>query len=149
MADYLNHLYAESGDNIVLAAFMMLRNHPQLDGYEDLARSVVAALRFYGDPDNPRLREVVGELSVIDPVFRRMWSQHEARPLTSGSVRVAIDGSEVVDMPWQILEVPCGFFMVFRPVEEGTRAHALFRQVRETRMTGRGVRGPLRGWPAT
>ncbi|MFB2584250.1 hypothetical protein [Herbiconiux liukaitaii] len=59
------------------------------------------------------------------------------------------DLPEFVEIPWQVLDVPGGFFMAFRPVEEGTRAHELFQQVLQTRMTGRALRGPLKGWPAT
>lgn len=148
MGDYLNPLYFENGDSIPLAVFTVLRNYPDVQGYKDSARSVVAALRFYGDPGNTRFREVVGELSVIDPLFRQMWSEHEARPLASGSTWITIDGGELVEIPWQTLDVPGGFFMAFRPLEEGTRVHDLFGQVTETKMTGRGIRGPLRGWPA-
>jgi hypothetical protein len=90
----------------------------------------------------------VGELSVSSPLFRQIWSEHEARPLASGAAWVSIEGSEIVEIPWQVLEVPGGFFMAFRPVEEGSRAHELFQQVQRNRMTGRGIRGPLEGWPA-
>ncbi|MCS5732777.1 helix-turn-helix transcriptional regulator [Herbiconiux daphne] len=149
MGDYLSPLYAAYGDNSVLASFGILRDYPHFAGYLDVARSTVAALRFHGDPSNPRYRELVGELSVEHPLFRRMWSEHDARPLSDGSAWISIDGSEPVEVPWQVLEVPGGFFLSFRPVREGSRAHELFEQVRLTKMTGRGIRGPLAGWPAT
>lgn len=148
LGDYLNPLYARYGDNSVLATFAILRDYPDYTGYLDVARSTVAALRYYGDPSSPRHRELVGELSVSNPLFRRLWSEHDARPLSHGTAWISIDGSEAVEVPWQVLEVPGGFFMAFRPVEEGSRAHQLFQQVRATKMTGRGIRGPLRGWPA-
>ncbi|MDO9395000.1 MAG: helix-turn-helix transcriptional regulator [Herbiconiux sp.] len=148
MGDYLSPLYSLYGQNSVLSALGMMRDHPEYEGYLHVVRSTVAALRFYGDPANPRYRELVGEASVEYPIFRTLWSEHEARPLTDGTFWVSIDGSEPVQIPWQVLEVPGGFFLAFRPVREGTRAHELFAQVRETRLTGRGIRGPLKGWPA-
>jgi transcriptional regulator with XRE-family HTH domain len=149
MGDHLNPLYAVYGDNSLLVTFAILRDYPEFEGYLDLARSTVAALRFYGDPENPRLREIVGELSVSSPLFRKLWAEHDARPFSDGSAWVSIEGSEPVQVPWQMLAAPGGFFLSFQPVQEGTRAHDLFEQVRTTRMTGRGIRGPLRGWPAS
>ncbi|MDO9394999.1 MAG: helix-turn-helix transcriptional regulator [Herbiconiux sp.] len=148
MADILSPGYAMYGDNILIGAFAVLREYPGIENYEQTVRDTVAALRFHGDPGNPRLREIVGELSVTEPLFRRVWSQHEARPLTAGTIMISVDGSELVEFPWQVLEVPGGFFMTFWPVEEGTPADELLARLRETRITGRGIRGPRRGWPA-
>jgi transcriptional regulator with XRE-family HTH domain len=148
IGDYLNPLYSVYGYNSVIVTFAILRDYPEFDGYLDLARRTVAALRFYSDPGNPRLREIVAELSAGDPLFRRLWSEHDARPFSDGSAWISIDGSEPVQVPWQMLEVPGGFFMSLQPVQEGTRAHELFAKVRETKMRGRGISGPLRGWPA-
>ncbi|MCS5723778.1 helix-turn-helix transcriptional regulator [Herbiconiux sp. CPCC 203407] len=148
MADILSPGYATYGDNILLGAFAVLRDYPDVEIYPESARSTVAALRFHGDPANPRFREIVGQLSVSDPLFRRFWSEHDARPLTEGTTMISVEGSEMVEFPWQILEVPGGFFMALWPVEEGTRADELLSHLRHNRLTGRGIRGPLRGWPA-
>ncbi|UFS60410.1 helix-turn-helix transcriptional regulator [Subtercola endophyticus] len=148
MADILNPGYRMYGDNIILGAFAVLRDFPEVENYTQTARITVAALRFHSDPENPRLREIVGELSVSSPVFRRMWAEHDARPLTEGTTMISIEGSEMVEYPFQILEVPGGFFMAFWPVTDGTRAFDLLAHLRETKMTGRPIRGSLRGWPA-
>ncbi|MCS5732778.1 helix-turn-helix transcriptional regulator [Herbiconiux daphne] len=148
MADILSPGYAMYGDNIAIGAFAVLRAYPEVENYRQTARDAAAALRFHSDPGNPRLRELVGELSVSEPLFRRIWSEHDARPLTEGTIMISVEGSEMVEFPWQVLEVPGGFFMTVWPVEEGTRADELMTHLRESRMTGRGIRGPLRGWPA-
>jgi transcriptional regulator with XRE-family HTH domain len=132
------------GDNIALSSFATVHN----DYIVDIARSAVAALRFYGDPENSRFQEIVGELSVANPIFRRLWSLHDVRPFSHGTVPLAFGGSELADFPWQILEVPGGFFMTVLPAEKGTRAEELLARIRETSLTGRPIRGPLDGWPA-
>jgi hypothetical protein len=147
MADYLSPGYAWYGDNIALGAFGALSMFPGNSDFVEIARSTVAALRFNGDPDNPRLREIVGRLSVESPLFRRMWNDHDARPMTEGTVPISVDGSELVTFPWQILEVPGGFSLTVWPVVDGSRAHELLAYIRDTKLTGRGVRGPLQGWP--
>jgi hypothetical protein len=147
MADCLSPGYAWYGDNVAISAFEALKMFPGNADFVDVARSTVAALRYHGDPGNPRLREIVGQLSVDSSLFRRMWTDHDARPMTAGTVPISVDGSELVTFPWQILEVPGGFSLTVWPVAEGTRAHEILTHIRRTKLTGRGVRGPLEGWP--
>jgi hypothetical protein len=47
---------------------------------------LISALRAMAGPevDDPRLTELVGELSVRSPVFRRRWSRHDVRPQAGG-----------------------------------------------------------------
>src|SRR2546421_10003757 len=44
--------------------------------WEELARSVVAYIRMEAarKPDDPRLAELVGDLSIRDPQFRQLWA---------------------------------------------------------------------------
>lgn len=148
MADVLIPGYAQSGDNIVYGAFAVLRDYPDNEEFVRIAATSVAALRFYGDPHNPRLHEILARLSAESVLFRRMWAAHDARPMTAGTVPISVGGSELVQFPWQILEVPGGFFMTFWPIPPGSRADDLLERIRRTRITGRDLRGPLRGWPA-
>ncbi|UFS60408.1 hypothetical protein [Subtercola endophyticus] len=39
---------------------------------------------------------------VSNPLFRRVWSEHSARLLASGTAWISIDGSEMVGAPWQV-----------------------------------------------
>jgi transcriptional regulator with XRE-family HTH domain len=54
--------------------------------WDTAARGVTAALQLYAGrhPDDPRLAELVGDLSVRDPDFRRWWADHDVYKYTSG-----------------------------------------------------------------
>lgn len=55
--------------------------------WERSLASTLAALRANVGPDidDPRLTELVGELSLRSDEFRRLWARHDARPKTSGT----------------------------------------------------------------
>jgi transcriptional regulator with XRE-family HTH domain len=57
--------------------------------WEDVARDNVAILRLDAGrhPDDPLLMELVGELSVKSPEFRRWWADHNVRERTHGTKR--------------------------------------------------------------
>lgn len=59
------------------------------DFYRDwavVAQGCVAALRAANpDPDDQRLQDLVGELSVRNPDFARMWARHEVRAKTASA----------------------------------------------------------------
>ncbi|GAA4619390.1 helix-turn-helix transcriptional regulator [Actinoallomurus liliacearum] len=57
--------------------------------WETVARSSVSALHLYAGrhPHDPRLAELVGELSVRDQDFRRWWADHDVARRTHGSKR--------------------------------------------------------------
>ncbi|MEV4625350.1 helix-turn-helix transcriptional regulator [Micromonospora sp. NPDC049523] len=57
--------------------------------WDEAARSTVAALHLYAGrhPHDPRLAELVGELSVRDQDFRRWWAAHDVLRHSHGSKR--------------------------------------------------------------
>ncbi|MDT0462849.1 MmyB family transcriptional regulator [Streptomyces gibsoniae] len=57
--------------------------------WEEAARGTVASLRLYAgrNPDDPALAELVGELSLHDPDFRRWWADHDVFQRTHGTKR--------------------------------------------------------------
>jgi transcriptional regulator with XRE-family HTH domain len=71
-----------------LARFIFLdpTAHDLLADWETAARGTVAALRLYAGrhPDDPRLNELVGELSVRDEDFRQWWADHDVLQYTHG-----------------------------------------------------------------
>ena len=83
LATALSPVFAP-GRNIVHAAFLdpafAELNHDHTAGL----KRIVAALRANAGPDveEPRLIELVGELSVRSEAFRRLWVRHDVRPLT-------------------------------------------------------------------
>lgn len=57
--------------------------------WERSARGTVASLHLYAGshPQDPRLAELIGELSLRDPDFRRWWADHDVLRRTYGSKR--------------------------------------------------------------
>jgi transcriptional regulator with XRE-family HTH domain len=57
-------------------------------GWLKTAQSVVAHMRTQVgvQPEDPRLEELVGELSVRSEEFRRMWARHDVQPRASGGI---------------------------------------------------------------
>ncbi|WP_431971587.1 helix-turn-helix transcriptional regulator [Nocardia sp. bgisy134] len=57
--------------------------------WEEVARDNVAVLRLDAGrhPDDPLLAELVGELAVKSPQFRRWWADHNVRERSHGSKR--------------------------------------------------------------
>ncbi|TDD67399.1 XRE family transcriptional regulator [Jiangella aurantiaca] len=57
--------------------------------WEALAADTVASLRAAAgaDLDDPRLTELVGELSLKSEVFRRLWARHDVRAKLAGTKR--------------------------------------------------------------
>ncbi|MBT0773920.1 helix-turn-helix domain-containing protein [Kineosporia sp. J2-2] len=60
-----------------------------LDGSR-VFEGLVTALRVCAgdDPDDPRLVELVGELSAGSEQFRRLWARHDVHPLAGGTLRL-------------------------------------------------------------
>jgi hypothetical protein len=124
---------AESGYNNILAVFAAPTKSRDVERWRSIARGAVAALRFQGDPADPRLQEIVGELSVRDADFREMWADHEANPLSAGSAPLMVDGFGTGEFDWQILNVPDGLFMMVWLAAPGGFADAAFEFLRRKR----------------
>ena len=56
---------------------------------EAAAAGLVAGFRqaVGTDTDDPRFIELVGELSLASPLFRRLWARHDVKPRTGAAVR--------------------------------------------------------------
>lgn len=74
--------------------------------WEHTLRELTASMRYYGDPDDPRLQEIVGALSARYRLFRTIWAEHDARPHISGVTRAFVPPLGWVDFRWQTLEIP-------------------------------------------
>jgi len=122
--------HIEPGSNSVMTAFEMPVALRETEPWQRLARSAVAGLRFYGDPADPRLQQIVGDLSIHEPLFRTFWADHEAAPLTSGVVPNDVDGFGIVEFPWQNLQVLGGLMLSVWPARPGTDAFAVLELLR-------------------
>jgi len=69
--------------NLLRAVFLDPAEHELRRDWEELTAEGVATLRGHIGPDvdDPRLVELVGELSVRSERFRLLWSRHEVRPM--------------------------------------------------------------------
>ena len=112
LAQAMFRQFALPGANCVQATFTAPAANRATESWQRTARTLVAALRFRGDPADPRLQEIVGELSVRDSDFRAMWADHEARPYDSGVAPVLVEGFGFGDIAWQMLNVPGDLYMV-------------------------------------
>jgi transcriptional regulator with XRE-family HTH domain len=74
------------GTNLLRAAFLDPRVQDMHPGWEHTTESMVAGLRAIIGPgtDDPRLNELIGELSVRSDRFRSLWARHDARPKPPG-----------------------------------------------------------------
>lgn len=70
------------GVNLLTAVLLDPRERELRRDWEDLSEEGVAVLRSELGPnvDDPRLKELVGELSVRSERFRQLWARHEVRP---------------------------------------------------------------------
>jgi len=77
------------GGNILRSVLLDPAIQESLPGWQDRVGSLVAALRVMVGPDvdDPRLIDLVGDLSVKSDLFRRLWSRHDAKPHPGGGVQ--------------------------------------------------------------
>jgi transcriptional regulator with XRE-family HTH domain len=99
--------YYRVGVNLVRASFL----DPQIDethGDRDRAtETAVASLRALTGPDvdDPRLEELVGELSVRSERFRALWARHDVKPKRSGRSRVNHPQVGTLDLGYEKLPI--------------------------------------------
>ncbi|WP_026876735.1 helix-turn-helix transcriptional regulator [Jiangella gansuensis] len=103
------------GVNQVRAVFLDPAARDIYPDWDTVALETVASLRAAAgaDLDEPRLTELVGELSLKSDQFRRLWARHDVRPKTSGTKRfmhplvgeltLAYDTLAVASAPGQLL----------------------------------------------
>lgn len=73
------------GVNILRAVLLDPAERELRRDWEELTQEGVASLRAFVGPDvsNPRLTELVGELSVRSERFRQLWGRHDVQPKRS------------------------------------------------------------------
>lgn len=123
-------------NNLVTMLFSTDSAERSHDLWRATARASLAALRFHGDPDDPRMQEIVGALSVRDHQFREMWAEHTARRFTDGVTPHFVHNFGWVDMPWQILAIPDDQFLSVHLAPPGTPAAAVFRELSSSSRVG-------------
>lgn len=143
MANALGGGSMDVGGNVILAVFEPSLRHLTPE-WETLAADCVAALRFHADPDDPRLREIVGTLSQRFVEFRELWARYDVRPFTNGRARSHIEGVGIVDLCFQNLAVPgnAGYSLTTFFAEPGTPGTAAIAYLAATVDAGEATTAP-------
>lgn len=107
LAQALSPAYAP-GTNVVRAMFLepgLAQTHGV--GEHDLAGLVACLRRQVGpDVDDPRLTELVGELSVRSEPFRRLWARQDVRAPARGPLRLHHPQVGPLELHYEKLLVP-------------------------------------------
>jgi transcriptional regulator with XRE-family HTH domain len=118
--------YQAVGVNLVRAAFLDPSLRDLYGDWEWITESTVAGLRAIVGPDvdDPRLNELVGELSVRSERFRQLWARHDARPKRSGTSRLEHPQVGPLELSYEKLPIPdtnCQTLVIYH-AEPATRS---------------------------
>jgi transcriptional regulator with XRE-family HTH domain len=93
--------------NLVRLLFLDSRLRGLYADWESVAAEAVARLRMDagGTPDDSRLAELVGELSVRDDDFRRWWGGHSVRIASAGRKRLHHPVAGGLELDWQAMRL--------------------------------------------
>jgi transcriptional regulator with XRE-family HTH domain len=135
MASALAPTVLTPGVNLVRATFLDPAVRDLLGDWESVARGVAARLRWLvgADVDNPRLAELVNELSARSEDFRRLWARHDvdfpaipsrsfSHPLV-GRMELLIETLAIADAEGQ--------FLVINHAEPGSPSERALARLRE------------------
>lgn len=125
LAAALSRSYTE-GANLLRAVFLDPAARDFHLDWERVARDAVATLRADVGPDldDPRLTQLVGELSLKSEEFRRLWARHDVREKGRGSKRLRhpVVGELTLDYEWLSLRTAPGQTLVVYHAEPGSRS---------------------------
>jgi transcriptional regulator with XRE-family HTH domain len=78
------------GENRLRSMFLDEEEQDLHPGWERLSGGMVAAFRtsLGAEVDDPRLAQLVGELSLGSELFRQLWARHDVKPLAGGLTRM-------------------------------------------------------------
>jgi transcriptional regulator with XRE-family HTH domain len=118
--------YYRVGENLVRAAFLDPRVRDMYGDWERVTESTVAGLRALVGPDvdDPRLAELVGELSVRSERFRQLWARHDVRPKRGGTTHIDHPQVGALELGYEKLPIPdtdCMTLVVYH-AERGSRS---------------------------
>lgn len=92
------------------ARWMLLdeRAHDLFVDWEEQARHAIDALRLHAaaSPNDPGMQQLVGELSLASPEFRRWWPEHRVHRYTHGTKRLQHPDVGSLEVQFESLTFP-------------------------------------------
>ncbi|NNG35703.1 helix-turn-helix domain-containing protein [Nakamurella aerolata] len=129
------------GCNMARELFLNPRSRAVFVDFDKVAAETVGNLRSLSGvhPRHPRLQALVGELSVADEQFARLWGAAEVQAKTTGSKRVAHPTLGLLELEWNTLHVAAapGQLVVAYQAVAGTRTETVLAQLLRE-LAGRG-----------
>ncbi|WP_052423247.1 helix-turn-helix domain-containing protein [Nonomuraea candida] len=128
--------YPEEKRNFVRLVFSDPDVRALYPHWEDVAQACVAQLRMEAarDPDDPRLGELVGELSARDRDFRRWWGGHHVtvRDMGTKVIRHPVAGELTLDWSTLTCATDPDQQLIALTAEPGTPSHDGLRALAAT-----------------
>ncbi|UIN31788.1 helix-turn-helix transcriptional regulator [Microbacterium binotii] len=120
-----------AGQNVVINLFND-RMKRTLDQWESMTRAAVATLRRDADPDSPRLKEIIEELSK-DEDFVRIWERHDVSGPEDAQISIIVEGLGTLDVEIQNFSVRSlpGYIMTVMAAPPRSLAATVFSRLVE------------------
>jgi transcriptional regulator with XRE-family HTH domain len=119
--------YFAPGVNSLRAAFLEPEMREFYVDWDEMTAKVVAYLRSVIVPamDDPRVLELIGELSLHSDRFRTLWAKQDVRQKTSGQTRLNHPQVGALDLHYEKLALPGapGQMLITYHAEPGTPSH--------------------------
>jgi transcriptional regulator with XRE-family HTH domain len=118
------------GENVVRSAFLDPRFADFLGRREEVTEAAAAMLRALVGPDvdDPRLNELVGELSVRSERFRQLWPRHDVQPKRVGVAYVDHPQVGYLELSYEKLTIPqsdCQTLTIYHAAPDSPTARSL------------------------
>lgn len=131
--------------NLTRLLFLDEHFHELYIDWEEEATLSVASLRLTAGrhPDDRRLAELIGQLTMQSPAFAERWTRHPVRTCTSGTKQLHHPIVGRMDMAFETLQIPGspGQRVIAYSVEPGSASEGALRllagEVTETAVTAR------------
>jgi transcriptional regulator with XRE-family HTH domain len=111
-----------TGGNPVRTLFLDPAAPEFFPDWNDAARTTVAALREGANLDDPRLTELVGELSLKSEPFRRLWARHDVAAKRHGTKRMLHPLVGELDLAWEAMTLGDGLTLIAYHAQPGSRS---------------------------
>jgi transcriptional regulator with XRE-family HTH domain len=127
------------GENRLRSVFLDPAEQDQLPDWEQATGGMVASFRasLGTDVDDPRIAQLVGELSLASERFRQLWARHDVKPLAGAPARMRHPQVGMLELRREKLSIgdSGGQLLVIyhaEPGSESARSLALLRSLAAT-----------------